>query len=47
MTSVIVPLPRSGDTISDVAVRAGDVARHYGEGETAVHALRGIDLDDE
>jgi ABC-type transport system involved in cytochrome c biogenesis ATPase subunit len=28
-----------------VAVRAREVARHYGEGETAVHALRGVDLD--
>jgi putative ABC transport system ATP-binding protein len=27
------------------AVRARNVARHYGEGETAVHALRDIDLD--
>src|SRR5687768_3694156 len=45
MTSVIVPLPASGETAHGVAVRARDVARHYGEGETAVHALRGIDLD--
>jgi putative ABC transport system ATP-binding protein len=30
---------------SEVAVRARAVARHYGAGETAVHALRGIDLD--
>jgi putative ABC transport system ATP-binding protein len=28
-----------------VAVRARGVARHYGAGETAVHALRGVDLD--
>jgi putative ABC transport system ATP-binding protein len=27
------------------AVRARDLARRYGEGETAVHALRGVDLD--
>jgi putative ABC transport system ATP-binding protein len=27
------------------AVRAREIARHYGEGETAVHALRGVDLD--
>ena len=26
-------------------MRARAVARHYGEGETAVHALRGVDLD--
>ncbi len=45
MTSVITPPPGSGDTASNVTVRARDVARHYGEGETAVHALRGVDLD--
>jgi putative ABC transport system ATP-binding protein len=32
-------------TITASAVRARGVARHYGTGETAVHALRGIDLD--
>ena len=31
--------------IPDAAVRARELARHYGEGETAVHALRGVDLD--
>jgi putative ABC transport system ATP-binding protein len=45
MTSVTIPLRGSGDTASEVAVRARGVARHYGEGETAVHALRGVDLD--
>jgi putative ABC transport system ATP-binding protein len=45
MTSVSIPLRESGDTASEVAVRARGVARHYGAGETAVHALRGIDLD--
>src|ERR1700759_1241959 len=45
MTSVTVPRHESGDTASEVAVRARDVARHYGAGETAVHALRGVDLD--
>jgi len=35
----------SATTASEVAVRARRVTRHYGEGETAVHALRGIDLD--
>src|SRR3954466_11842307 len=45
MTSVTTPVGDSGDTASEVAVRARDVARHYGEGETAVHALRGVDLD--
>ena len=45
MTSVTIPLRGSGDTASAVAVRAREVARHYGAGETAVHALRGVDLD--
>jgi putative ABC transport system ATP-binding protein len=45
MTSVTIPLRDSSERASEVAVLARDVARHYGEGETAVHALRGIDLD--
>jgi putative ABC transport system ATP-binding protein len=45
MTSVITPLPGGGEMASEVAVHARDVARHYGEGETAVHALRGVDVD--
>jgi putative ABC transport system ATP-binding protein len=45
MTSASSPPRESGDTASEVAVRARGVARHYGAGETAVHALRGIDLD--
>src|SRR6476660_9516979 len=32
-------------TQPDVTVRALEIARHYGEGDTAVHALRGVDLD--
>src|SRR3954463_2885557 len=45
MTTLITPPTESGDTASGVAVRAREIARHYGEGETAVHALRGVDLD--
>jgi putative ABC transport system ATP-binding protein len=30
---------------AQVAVRAADIARRYGEGETAVDALRGVSLD--
>jgi putative ABC transport system ATP-binding protein len=45
MTSVTMPPRDSGDTASEVAVRARAVARRYGAGETAVHALRGVDLD--
>src|SRR3954466_11530464 len=32
-------------TQPDVTVRALGSARHYGDGDTAVHALRGVDLD--
>jgi putative ABC transport system ATP-binding protein len=32
-------------TATEVAVRAREITRHYGAGETAVHALRGVDLD--
>jgi putative ABC transport system ATP-binding protein len=28
-----------------VAVRASELARHYGQGETTVHALRGVDIE--
>jgi putative ABC transport system ATP-binding protein len=45
MTTLITPPTESGDTASGVAVRAREIARHYGEGETVVHALRGVDLD--
>jgi putative ABC transport system ATP-binding protein len=45
MTSVTTPSRDGGDMASEVAVRARAVARRYGEGETVVHALRGIDLD--
>jgi len=44
MTSVTIPLRDDGDMASEVAVRAREVARHYGEGETAVHALRDVDF---
>ena len=36
---------RSG-TPETVVVQARGVTRRYGEGDTAVDALRGIDLDD-
>jgi putative ABC transport system ATP-binding protein len=32
-------------TMATTAVAAREVTRHYGTGETAVHALRGVDLD--
>jgi putative ABC transport system ATP-binding protein len=45
MTTLIIPPTETGDTASGVAVRARGISRHYGEGETAVHALRSVDLD--
>ena len=45
MTSATLPLQDGDGTAAEVAVSARAVARHYGAGETAVHALRGIDLD--
>jgi putative ABC transport system ATP-binding protein len=32
-------------TQPSVAVRASELARHYGQGETTVHALRGVDIE--
>ena len=31
--------------VPEVAVTAHAISRHYGEGETIVHALRGVDLE--
>jgi putative ABC transport system ATP-binding protein len=45
MTSLALPEQLDVTTQPHVTVRALDVARHYGEGDTAVHALRGVDLD--
>ena len=45
MVSLALPEPRDVTTQPEVTVRALDIARHYGEGDTAVHALRGVDLD--
>jgi putative ABC transport system ATP-binding protein len=45
MATTGVPARDSATTAPKEAVRARDLARHYGEGETAVHALRGVDLD--
>ncbi len=35
----------AGTTLSGAVVAARDLERQYGEGETAVHALRGVSLD--
>ena len=44
---VSLPLTDAPDvtTQPEVTVRALDIARHYGKGDTAVYALRGVDLD--
>jgi putative ABC transport system ATP-binding protein len=41
-TEVTAP---AGTSLEGVAVRATDLERQYGEGATAVHALRGVSLD--
>ena len=45
MASITVPYADEVVTHSDVAVRGRGLARHYGQGDTTVHALRGVDLD--
>jgi putative ABC transport system ATP-binding protein len=45
MASATLPYADGIATHPEVAVRAKDVSRHYGEGDTAVFALRGVDLD--
>ena len=45
MASLTLPELDSLPTRPDTAVRARGVARRYGEGETVVDALRGVDLD--
>jgi putative ABC transport system ATP-binding protein len=45
MASTVLPRPDQTATRPEVAVRARDLARHYGDGDTAVFALRGVDLD--
>jgi putative ABC transport system ATP-binding protein len=45
MGSLTAPEPEAVVTDVEAAVRASEIARHYGEGDTTVHALRGVDLD--
>jgi putative ABC transport system ATP-binding protein len=45
MASLASPERRDITTQPKVTVRAVDIARRYGEGDTAVDALRGVDLD--
>jgi putative ABC transport system ATP-binding protein len=44
MATLITP-DRERTPIEAPAVRAVGIVRHYGEGDTIVHALRGVDLD--
>src|SRR5215217_3799239 len=44
MASVTFPPPERTTTAAP-AVRAHGILRHYGEGDTTVHALRGVDID--
>src|SRR4051812_43172779 len=45
MTDTLAPvLPEVAPPSAPPAVVASKLARHYGEGETIVHALRGVDL---
>jgi putative ABC transport system ATP-binding protein len=45
MGTVALPERREVTSDPEVTVRALEIARHYGEGDSAVHALRGVDLD--
>ena len=45
MAALATPELLDATTEQEVTVRALEIARHYGEGDTAVHALRGVDLD--
>jgi len=46
MTDTLVPvLPEVAPPSAPPAVVASNLARHYGEGETIVHALRGVDIE--
>src|SRR3954453_3103443 len=45
-TPVITPAPPDADPLAPPpAVAASDLVRRYGEGESAVHALRGVSLE--
>ena len=46
MTAVAIPVPAIAEApLKGPAVSAQDLTRRYGEGETAVDALRGVSLD--
>jgi putative ABC transport system ATP-binding protein len=45
MRTVLIQDERHEETATRAVVQATDVTRRYGEGETAVHALRGVSVD--
>jgi putative ABC transport system ATP-binding protein len=45
MASVTLPYADEVVASSTAAVRGHDIARHYGQGDTTVHALRGVDIE--
>src|SRR4051812_31385657 len=46
MTDTLSPtLPEVAPSTAPPAVVARELARHYGQGETIVHALRGVDIE--
>jgi putative ABC transport system ATP-binding protein len=45
MRTVVVPAQRPDPVTAEAVVAARDVVRRYGEGDTAVHALRGVSVD--
>ena len=42
----IATRPRSGRGCAGTVLAASDLTRQYGEGDSAVHALRGVSLGD-
>jgi putative ABC transport system ATP-binding protein len=45
MSDVLVEVPRLDSSIPEAVVSAHDIVRQYGEGDTAVYALRGVSVD--
>ena len=45
MQTVVIQKEEAGSTLTTAVVSATDLARRYGEGDTAVDALRGVDLE--
>jgi putative ABC transport system ATP-binding protein len=45
MSDVLVEVPRLDSSTPEAVVSARDVVRRYGDGDTAVYALRGVSVD--